>query len=926
MINFLDLRLHHKLIGLLLLTGVIPLLLFWWLTNHQADKWLRQQAISKLETARNVGMAGMQRYFVERQADMANLVQITGEMHRRTLDNMATLRDLKKERVETFFFNHLQDVTRLAANPAFITRIAAIDWLFRQGGRKSDNKQWRDTVEGYAPWINGRQESFGLEDLYFISSLGDVVYSLTHKSELGQNINHPPLNETGLALAFQQANKAPVIQEFKPYQPDDNHSSAFFAAPVLKDEQPIGVLLMRISRQGLTQVMHAGVEPTITGDLYLASADGLRSEPLSAANLMGKKITAPAIQKALQGETGSGTLIGLLSQTALSAWAPLNIPGLNWALILERDATNIFASLHQEKKNWLQKFSEDAGYYDLFLIHPDGNAFYTTARQADFATNLQTGLYANTNLGELIKKVIKTKQFGMSDLAPYPPSDNQPAFFMAQPVIENDQIVMVIALQLPPDAITRIIHHAANSDTIQTFLVGPDKKLRSDAFTNPTNPSTATAFVGGAITTILAPTAVNNALAGRTGTQEYQRSQGKRVLSSFAPILFDSFTWAVIAETELSQIHSVGQPNWQLLAVVLTLILLALISSRIINSNLIYPLLDNTTALKRMASGHFDSLPGRTRKDELGILTHSVNTVAKELLQAGQRIHQAADSLPVSIQQLSTFTATLTNQAITGKGVITTAKAGLEEINRLFIRENNRINDLQHHFESEHNVMTAHIAKMVQLVTQTVEADQKIKNETLTVWRLIHEKILSLHHSASKLSEVGQKNINDGTLRSIKPGKHGKELLIISNLILQYSGEMHAELNEIKQLITNQLETSSQATTSLERLLPSMPSLHHIELQPITLSENMPTATLSALNKLDGLLDSSLTISKKMILATTTLIDMTTGPLKEATSFFTINKPSHDQDALDAAISNRLLADDHPLITHTATINTDTPL
>ena len=55
------------------------------------------------------------------------------------------------------------------------------------------------------------------------------------------------------------------------------------------------------------------------------------------------------------------------------------------------------------------------------------------------------GKYASSNLGELTRKVLQTKGYGMADFAPYAPSNGDPAAFIAQPVVHDGEVEMVVA-------------------------------------------------------------------------------------------------------------------------------------------------------------------------------------------------------------------------------------------------------------------------------------------------------------------------------------------------------------------------------------------------------------------------------------------------------------------------------------------------
>lgn len=53
---------------------------------------------------------------------------------------------------------------------------------------------------------------------------------------------------------------------------------------------------------------------------------------------------------------------------------------------------------------YFAKYQEMYGYYDLFLINPDGFCFYAVAREADYQTNLVNGKFADFGLGELVRQ------------------------------------------------------------------------------------------------------------------------------------------------------------------------------------------------------------------------------------------------------------------------------------------------------------------------------------------------------------------------------------------------------------------------------------------------------------------------------------------------------------------------------------------
>ena len=79
-------------------------------------------------------------------------------------------------------------------------------------------------------------------------------------------------------------------------------------------------------------------------------------------------------------------------------------------------------------------FVTERGYYDFFLISPEGDVLYTVEKEADFATNLETGAWRETGLAEVFRQAKRKRREGgivISDMQAYQPSNGAPAIFMA---------------------------------------------------------------------------------------------------------------------------------------------------------------------------------------------------------------------------------------------------------------------------------------------------------------------------------------------------------------------------------------------------------------------------------------------------------------------------------------------------------------
>ncbi|GAB0057192.1 hypothetical protein SIID45300_01515 [Candidatus Magnetaquicoccaceae bacterium FCR-1] len=908
MIRLQDIRLRTKLTGLLLLCGLIPLSILWWLRDHQNEQSRLTQTSTRLEAVRQMAASEIKRHLAERRADLEILTQLVAEGEQQARGALEALRDLKRERIESHLANQLQDLTQLSTNPDFVKRVAAIDWLFRQGGRKSDDKHWRETVEGFVPWMQGRQTNQGVEDLYFISPLGDVVYTLQHRADLGSSILQKPLKESPLAVAHRQAMEGVTVQDTLPGAPADHAASLILGVPVKKDGVVIGSLLMRVARTSLARLAQAGVDGQTAGQLILIDGDGM---PFEATGTGGKAMpVAETVKKAISdGQEGSGLLTDTNGPSRLGAWAPLRVKGLRWGILATRDTRQIFNPEAGGKRLGLQKFSETAGYFDLFLIHPEGEIFYSVARQADFGTNLITGPYAATNLGQLIRRVVKSRQAGLSDLLPYPPSDNQPAFFMAQPVLDKERIVLIAALQLAPDAITALLHPLVQSTPYRLLLVGPDQKLRSDAFTDPANPTTATAFIGSPATALASAEAIQSGLAGETVTLETRRADGKRVLAAIAPLPLDGFTWTMIVEAEWDD-PSTGQGNgWILLAGILLVLVLTLIGYRFLRRTLFIPLEETAFALNRMASGHFGTPDTFARQDEFGALTRSLSTLSQEVTLAGQRIHQAADPLSIRIRRLASQAMLISRESAVGSESLAEVRAAILEGARQTAEENARLIDDRNRLVETYDRLLRESEQLAVVTARAVTEGKHWVHEDASTLHALQERTLRLRAGLVELVKRAQSSPKNGE-ESGKHGKHGKhdrEESRPGESFQRLVSELQAEIAEMDRQIVERLEAANHSVASLDGLMPVVPMPQPAELTPVVALEHNPDRIFVTLDKLDDQLKKNQRIAREIILAAKGVFDITTGPLKQATSYFAPTDPvaSAGTNASETVISSR---------------------
>ena len=134
-----------------------------------------------------------------------------------------------------------------------------------------------------------------------------------------------------------------------------------------------------------------------------------------------------------------------------------------------------YRQLDSQYREHFKRFVEEADYYDLFLISPQGEIVYTDAHEADFATNLITGPYRNSGLGVVAREALNTLQDGVSDFEHYSPSRDRIAAFMAFPIVVEGKLEGALALQIYSERVFQVVQDdvglGASGETVLTRLL-----------------------------------------------------------------------------------------------------------------------------------------------------------------------------------------------------------------------------------------------------------------------------------------------------------------------------------------------------------------------------------------------------------------------------------------------------------------------
>jgi methyl-accepting chemotaxis protein len=619
-------RIEVKLITAFLLLGILPLLISSFISSKNASNALTQASFNQLSGVREIKKHQIESFFHERQGDVGVLLETVGALRHEAFEKLEAQHDLKTAILTDYFEKTILDMKMLARSKDAKTLYERLKQYHQDTNVTADGPYNVNSFEYEQIWkdfggnVTQLQKDTGYSDVFLICAKhGHIMYSASKKIDLGTNLNAGPYKNSGLARIWKKtvANQETSIVDFEPYAPSNGEPAAFVGVPMYNDDVLQGVMVAQLSTDHINNIMSIRAGLGKTGETYLVGSDNLmrsdtfldpefHSVKASFANPEKGKIATESVRWALAGKDRSDVILNYNNNPVLSVAAPFKILDLTWAIVAEIEISEAFSPVDKKGNEYYKKYIDAYGYDDLFLMNPDGYCFYTAAKKADYQTNFQNGKYENSNLGKLFREVMENKSFGIADFAPYAPNNNEPAAFIAQPIVHEGKVEMVIALQLSIEAINTIMQQRKGmGKTGESYLIGPDKLMRSDSIEDLTH--TVKGSFNDPEKGKVDSTASNRALSGETGTMLTTDFNNNQVITSYAPVKIDGLNWALIAKIDEAEAMAPVKTMQELAGIVVLISSFIIVGVAIFMLRLIMaPIKVVVANLKKLAQGEGD--------------------------------------------------------------------------------------------------------------------------------------------------------------------------------------------------------------------------------------------------------------------------------------------------------------------------------
>jgi len=510
-----------------------------------------------------------------------------------------------------------------------------------------------------------------------------------------------------------------------------------------------------------------------------------------------------------------------------------------------------YSTLHARFHPWIRTFLTERGYYDVFLFDTEGNLIYTVFKELDYATNLTSGEWRNTDLGAVFNSAINAsggKDITFTDFTPYAPSNDAPASFIARPVLDaNGQKIGVIAFQMPIDAINSFMQAAEGlGETGEILLVGENKLMRADSRLSETSTL---------LSTVVDAEATNAIFTGQeTATSTSDTSHiGHEARTYAQSIEFHGTRWAMAAQVSEDEVSAglVSMRN-TMAAIALALIAGIVAAGIYLARQISQPISATTDAMNRLAAGETElEVVGQDRTDEIGDMTRAVevfrqNAIERISLEAAQAEEQRKkEARTLEIETLITNFDSSMEQML---GAVSAAATEMEQTATSMTSTSDTTNAKSAAVaaaseEASANVQTVagaaeELSSSIQEIRRQVEQSTAITERANKTANDANDRIEGLSEAARQISEVvtliqdvaEQTNLLalNATIEAARAGEAGKGFAVVASEVKELANQTARATEQIGKQIQAVQSSTDEAVSAIRDVTSTVGEISEI--------------------------------------------------------------------------------------------------
>ena len=475
-----------------------------------------------------------------------------------------------------------------------------------------------------------------------------------------------------------------------------------------------------------------------------------------------------------------------------------------------------YRAAEAEFRPFLKHYQDTAGYADLFLISPEGDAVFSVGRGEDLGSNYRTGPYRGSTLAAVWNRANTLLETDVSDFDYYQVT-NEPAAFVASPILKDGRVTGVVALQMSNREVYRLVQEYTGLGATGETLIG-SKVGNQAVFLTPVRHDANAAFRRRIPipSTLEAP--LQAAVQGQRGQGLATDYLGHKVLAVWRYL--PECRWGLVVKMDTAEafaaIAELRRISLQTGGIAALLVLLvAFFVSRTIS----LPILRLTESARRIAGGDLTTRAAVSSSDEIGELAGVFNGMVQHVQDRTVELARVNAALRTHQEQLEDLVKQRTAQLAGANKELASARDAAEQANRT---KSSFLANMSHELRTPMNAIIGYSEMLME------DAQDSGATESLADLTKIHaagKHLLSLINDILDLSkiEAGKMeffletfdvaNMVHDVAATVQPlvDKNANRLVVHCPPDV---GAIHADVTRTRQVLFNLLSNACKFTKS----------------------------------------------------------------------------------------------------------------
>lgn len=445
--------------------------------------------------------------------------------------------------------------------------------------------------------------------------------------------------------------------------------------------------------------------------------------------------------------------------------------------------TKIHTKYHPVFRNIIDEY----GYYDYFLIDADsGTVVYTNFKEIDFQSNVKSGPLADTAFSRTVRKALGStndKEVFFSDVESYMPSYNDPAMFIAAPIVDDGKTIGAIAFQLPTAKMNGFFQGLQKmGDTYDGYLIGDD-----DIFKTPQ--ISEDGKVGDKVSGDLA-NVVHGAISGEIvdTVVKFNGGDGAPMLGVANKLGVEGLNWALVVGVDEAEMMATTYRQIYVLLGILAVIMMAVTAAGAAMSGaLVKPVIE---------------------------LAQNFGTSAKKVDHATHEVTQAVHSMVAASEETATQSKVIRKNSSEAAGYVKSVATAVNELNI-------SINDI-----------SQSIGEANALIDDAVDK----ANKTDGVVRNLGEAAGKINEVVSLINGLAEQTnllALNAAIEAARAGDAGRGFAVVADEVKKLATHTSQATVDIQNQIRNIQDVTERSVTALQSVVEA---IHRIRDSATTVS------------------------------------------------------------------------------------------